>query len=296
MIRLQEVALLEFFADLFPKGFDLNPCTFGECAAPSDDPYLIEMAATGLNTIEIAAVAAASFIIAIALSGLIWSLVHHQRAKNQPESPPKQGLGIKFESIGYTLTRNKKSIINGVSGFVNPGNILAIMGPSGAGKSTFLDILAGKTKSGTVTGSIQFDNVVVSPEIMRNVIGFVDQEDVLMPTLTVRETLMFSAQLRLPESVPTREKKKRVEEVMAALGLTHVADVRVGGHGKRGISGGEKRRVSIGVELVTSPAVIVLDEPTSGLDSYNALSVIRTLSDLAHDAQKTVIFTIHQPR
>ncbi|KAJ3394693.1 hypothetical protein HDU84_006836 [Entophlyctis sp. JEL0112] len=123
-----------------------------------------------------------------------------------------------------------------------------------------------------------------------------------MPTLTVRETLMFSAQLRLPESVSRREKRARVEEVMATLGLTHVADVRVGGSGgggrsaRRGISGGEKRRVSIGVELVTSPAVIVLDEPTSGLDSFNALAVIRTLSDLAHKSQKTVIFTIHQPR
>ncbi|KAJ3349265.1 hypothetical protein HDU83_000648 [Entophlyctis luteolus] len=113
---------------------------------------------------------------------------------------------------------------------------------------------------------------------------------------------MFSAQLRLPESVSRREKRARVEEVMATLGLTHVADVRVGGSGgggrsaRRGISGGEKRRVSIGVELVTSPAVIVLDEPTSGLDSFNALAVIRTLSDLAHKSQKTVIFTIHQPR
>ncbi|KAI8618592.1 P-loop containing nucleoside triphosphate hydrolase protein [Chytriomyces sp. MP71] len=170
------------------------------------------------------------------------------------------------------------------------------MGPSGAGKSTFLDILAGKTKAGNVTGTVQFDGVVVTSDMQRNLIGFVDQEDVLMPALTVRETLLFSAQLRLPESIGYAEKLRRVEEVMATLGLSHVANTRVGGHGKRGISGGEKRRVSIGVELVTSPSVIVLDEPTSGLDSFNALSVIRTLSDLAKVHKKTVIFTIHQPR
>jgi ABC-type multidrug transport system ATPase subunit len=83
-----------------------------------------------------------------------------------------------------------------------------------------------------------------------------------MPCLTVRETLLFSARLRLPESISIDEKRNRVEEVMANLGLTHVADSRIGGDGKRGISGGEKRRVSIGVELVTSPAVLYLDEPT----------------------------------
>lgn len=107
---------------------------------------------------------------------------------------------------------------------------------------------------------------------------------------------MFSANLRLPESMPVAAKRERVEEVLAMLGLTHVADSRIGGPSQRGISGGEKRRVSIGVELVTSPAVLFLDEPTSGLDSYNAHSVVKTICNLAHESGKTILFTIHQPR
>ena len=99
----------------------------------------------------------------------------------------------------------------------------------------------------------------MKPSEIRKIVGFVDQEDLLMPTLTVRETLNFSAQLRLPESVPDLEKRQRVQEVLEELGLLHVADSKVGGNGVRGISGGERRRVSIGVELVTSPAILFLD-------------------------------------
>lgn len=130
----------------------------------------------------------------------------------------------------------------------------------------------------------------------RSMAGYVDQEDLLLDTLTVRETLMFSAQLRLPESVPYTEKLSTVDRTLEILGLSHVANSRIGGGGVRGISGGEKRRVSIGVELVTSPSVLFLDEPTSGLDSYNAFMVVKTLTSLARDAGKTIIFTIHQPR
>jgi ABC-type multidrug transport system ATPase subunit len=133
---------------------------------------------------------------------------------------------------------------------------------SGAGKSTFLDILSGHSKSGTVLGNILVDNVPVPIKKLRKIVGYVDQEDLLLPTLTVRETLMFSACVRLPECITYQEKMKRVEEVMESLGLSHVADEYVGGGGNRGISGGEKRRVSIGIELVTSPPVLLLDEPT----------------------------------
>ncbi|ORY44432.1 P-loop containing nucleoside triphosphate hydrolase protein [Rhizoclosmatium globosum] len=230
------------------------------------------------------------------MAGYLWSFCAYLGAKKRPVPLPQEGVTVSFQNVGYRLKRHKKPIIDGVSGMIKPGHVLAIMGPSGAGKSTFLDILAGKSKSGIVTGSVLFDNIPMSPQLQRNLIGFVDQEDTLMPTLTVRETLMFSAQLRLPESISKEDKIKKVNEVMATLGLSHVANTRVGGHGKRGISGGEKRRVSIGVELVTSPSVIVLDEPTSGLDSFNAIHVIKTLSDLARKLRKTVIFTIHQPR
>lgn len=135
----------------------------------------------------------------------------------------------------------------------------------GAGKSTFLDILAGKSKSGTLAGSVLVNGVKLNPSRFRLISGYVDQEDLLVANLTVRETLLFSANLRLPESVTSQEKENIVDSVLAELGLEHIADSRIGGGGVRGISGGEKRRVSIGMELVTSPGVLFLDEPTSGM-------------------------------
>lgn len=136
----------------------------------------------------------------------------------------------------------------------------------------------------------------MDPRSFKKMSGFVDQEDILLDSLTVRETLLFSAELRLPESVSSVEKGRIVEQTIRSLGLSHVANSRIGGNGIRGISGGEKRRVSIGVELVTSPSVLFLDEPTSGLDSYNAFMVVQTLASLASQGGKTIIFTIHQPR
>lgn len=111
-------------------------------------------------------------------------------------------------------------------------------------------------------GEIRVNGKKLSQREFRSMIGFVDQEDLLLETLTVRETLLFSANLRLPESVTFVEKEKIVQRTLDSLGLTHVANSRIGGGGVRGISGGEKRRVSIGVELVTSPSVLFLDEPT----------------------------------
>ncbi|RKO93672.1 P-loop containing nucleoside triphosphate hydrolase protein [Blyttiomyces helicus] len=170
------------------------------------------------------------------------------------------------------------------------------MGPSGAGKSTLLDILAGKMKKGALTGSVLIGGKQLGTRQMRRVSGYVDQEDFLFPTMTVRESIAFSAHLRLPESIPHDEKERRVDKALVQLGLVHVANSPIGGRRKRGISGGEKRRVSIGVELVKSPSILFLDEPTSGLDSYNAAVVVRTLVDLAHVHGKTIVFTIHQPR
>jgi ABC-type multidrug transport system ATPase subunit len=105
--------------------------------------------------------------------------------------------------------------------------------------------------------------------------GFVDQEELLVPSLTVRETLLFSANLRLPESVTRAEKHAIVDKTLNDLGISHIALSRIGGNDARGISGGEKRRVSIGIELVTSPSILLLDEPTSGLDSFNAKMLVQ---------------------
>ncbi|KAL7750097.1 hypothetical protein RI367_004612 [Sorochytrium milnesiophthora] len=197
-------------------------------------------------------------------------------------------------------TGSSRVILKSVSGVARPGRMLAIMGPSGAGKSSLLDILAHKTKRGTIQGTFMVDGrrVAFPSKSLRTMIGYVDQEDVLLPYLTVRECLMFSVNVRLAESTPAATKAAIVESVMKQLGILEIADSRIGGSGSghRGISGGERRRVSIGIELVTSPAILFLDEPTSGLDSHNAHKLMQTLSLLARDQGKTIICSIHQPR
>ncbi len=160
-----------------------------------------------------------------------------------------------------------KVILDSVSGRVLPGQMMAILGPSGAGKTTLVDILAQKPKSGRVTGTISF------PGATKPRIGFVPQQDVLPPMLTVYEALLFAARLRLPESVSDSEKQSRVLYIMDKLGISEVKNSRIGwgdaGGGKtRGISGGEMRRVSIGLELIASPDVLILDEPTSGMLNF----------------------------
>lgn len=125
--------------------------------------------------------------------------------------------------------------------------------------------------------------------------AYVMQQDVLLPTLTVRETLQYSAELRLPSTFTAEERKRVVEEVILQLGLKECANTRIGDNDHKGCSGGEKRRVSIGVQLLANPSVLFLDEPTTGLDSTSAFQVVRTLKNLARKG-RTIITTIHQPR
>ncbi|ORZ31938.1 hypothetical protein BCR44DRAFT_62443 [Catenaria anguillulae PL171] len=187
-------------------------------------------------------------------------------------------------------------ILHGIDGLVRPGEMLAIMGGSGAGKSTCLDILARRNKSGEVSGHITVNGRELDPREFRQMCGYVDQEDTLMSTLTVEETILYSALLRLPKDMSYEAKCSRVRDTMVELGILHIAKSRIGDATLRGISGGEKRRVSIACELVTSPSILFLDEPTSGLDSYNAHNVIECLRNLARNYNRTIILTIHQPR
>ena len=129
----------------------------------------------------------------------------------------------------------------------------------GAGKTTLIEILSKKSKNGVVTGTVSHPGISSSPRI-----GFVPQQDILPPTLTASEALLFAARLRLPESVSEADKVALVRDVMEKLGIGSIRDVRIGDVGKRGISGGEMRRVSIGLELVALPDILMLDEPTSG--------------------------------
>ncbi|KAI9294554.1 putative ABC transporter [Neoconidiobolus thromboides FSU 785] len=201
---------------------------------------------------------------------------------------------LSFKDICYQI--DDKDILNNVHGIAKPGQVMAIMGASGAGKSTFLDILARRNKSGSISGEICINGQILSNKKFRKIVGFVDQEDILMPTLTVYETILNSALLRLPRDMSLQAKKLRVLECMKELKILKIKDNKIGNSEIRGISGGEKRRVSIACEMVTSPSILFLDEPTSGLDAYNAQNVIECLASLAKNYQRTILFTIHQPR
>lgn len=171
------------------------------------------------------------------------------------------------------------------------------MGPSGAGKTCLLDVLSGRKSVGDVSGSLLVNGQPVDLRAMKHLSGYVYQEDVMLPTLTVRETLLFAVKLRSSAGSQRRRRALQVvEELLGELSLTKVADTRVGGELMRGISGGERRRLSVGLELITEPRILFVDEPTSGLDSNAALLLMNQLRGMAARKNSIVICTIHQPR
>uniref|UniRef100_A0A668AF73 Broad substrate specificity ATP-binding cassette transporter ABCG2 n=1 Tax=Myripristis murdjan TaxID=586833 RepID=A0A668AF73_9TELE len=176
---------------------------------------------------------------------------------------------------------------------MRPG-LNAILGPTGSGKSSFLDVLAARKDPSGLSGEVLIDGAPQPPNF-KCLSGYVVQDDVVMGTLTVRENLRFSAALRLPSSVPQREKEARVNHLIRELGLTKVADSKVGTQMIRGISGGERKRTNIGMELIIDPSVLFLDEPTTGLDASTANSVLLLLKRMASHG-RTIIMSIHQPR
>lgn len=205
---------------------------------------------------------------------------------------------LSFDDIRYKVSGSniEEYILKGISGAVKPGEIMAFLGGSGAGKTTLLDILAMKRKTGQVTGSIKVNGSDIPRKYFTKLIGFVDQDDYLLPTLTVYETVLNSALLRLPRSLSFAAKQARVYQVLEELRILEIKDRVIGNDFERGISGGEKRRVSIACELVTSPLILFLDEPTSGLDANNANNVVECLVRLAKTHNRTLVLSIHQPR
>jgi len=189
-----------------------------------------------------------------------------------------------------------KVIIDHVSGTVQPGQFLAIIGASGAGKTTLLNFLSGREISQNLdrTGKILVNGS--DKDTMKNFSSYsayVQQDDILFQTMTVRECLTFAARLKL--QAREEEKIARVNHMLKTLKLVKCQNTRIGGPLVKGVSGGERKRTSIGVELITDPNLVFLDEPTTGLDSFTATSVMESLSDLASKENRTVISTIHQP-
>ena len=206
-----------------------------------------------------------------------------------------------------------KVILASLSLRFHPGTLTGVMGASGSGKSSLLNAMAARVRrsEAAVSGEVLFNNAPLAPAAARAVVGYVTQHDALLPLLTVFETLHFAARLRLPETMSAERKRTRVQVVIDELGLKERADSMIGadaGAGAdggasgatasraRGVSGGEKRRVSIAQQLLTDPAVLLLDEPTSGLDAFTALNIGSTLARLAAQEGRTVVATLHQPR
>ncbi|CBI18157.3 unnamed protein product, partial [Vitis vinifera] len=207
---------------------------------------------------------------------------------------PMLGGPTKSSDRGSTTeTIQEKTILNGVTGMACPGEILAVLGPSGSGKSTLLNALAGRIQGHCFTGTVLANGRKLTKPVLRRT-GFVTQDDILYPHLTVRETLIFCSLLRLPNTLTKQEKISLADSVIAELGLAKCENTIIGNSFIRGVSGGERKRVSIAHEMLINPSLLILDEPTSGLDSTSAYRLVSTLVSLANKG-KTIVTSMHQP-
>jgi len=217
-------------------------------------------------------------------------------------------IHIKWKNLSYTVgdakRKTSRTILHPQDGEAMPGDLLALMGPSGSGKTSLLNSLAGRLpaqKGAHFAGQVHVNALPIQqlPCPFADIAAYVEQEDNLYALSTCYETLLFQSKFRLPKNVCMDEIEQRIDEVLRQLGLFHVKHTNVGGSSfsgaLRGISGGERKRLSIAMELLHNPQVLFLDEPTTGLDSYQALNVMEKLRQLA-DAKQTVVVSIHQPR
>lgn len=237
--------------------------------------------------------------------------LRNQIAPSHVQSPlagsvANQGLGhdlksytspvtVEFQNVGMKLKSNGKEILAGVTGYYPPGSLVALMGPSGGGKTTFMNALLGRASCAHVSGSVKINGVEGGLTKAANIVGFVPQDDIVFPNLTVYQNIFYNAMLRLPAEVDFKTKQVHVQEVINILGLSHIQNDLVGSPEKRGVSGGQKKRVNIGMELAAMPCIVFMDEPTSGLDGAATLELALCLATL-RESGLTIICVIHQPR
>ncbi|KAG0616226.1 hypothetical protein M758_5G099800 [Ceratodon purpureus] len=225
---------------------------------------------------------------------------------------PKRGmvlpftpLSIAFHHINYFIDMpaemkaqgiadNKLQLLNDISGAFRPGVLTALMGVSGAGKTTLMDVLAGRKTGGYIEGNIWINGHPKKQETFARISGYCEQFDIHSPNVTVHESLLYSAWLRLPKNIKPSVRKAFVEEVMELVELTPQRLALVGLPGVTGLSTEARKRLTIAVELVSNPSIIFMDEPTSGLDARAAAIVMRTVRNTV-DTGRTVVCTIHQP-
>lgn len=219
---------------------------------------------------------------------------HHHHHHHHVSSP---GIHLTWQDLWVTVpdkVSGRRPILRGLTAYVHPAEVLAIMGPSGCGKSTLLDALAGRLDSSTrQTGDILINGR--KQQLAFGTSAYVSQDDALVTTLTVREAVYYSALLQLPDSMSESEKKERAEDTIKEMGLSDAMDTRIGGWNVKGLSGGQKRRVSICIEILRRPKLLFLDEPTSGLDSAASYHVMKRIVKLAQHERISVVASIHQP-
>ncbi|KAL3628510.1 ABC transporter G member 28 [Castilleja foliolosa] len=203
-------------------------------------------------------------------------------------------LEVAFKDLTITLRHKNKHVMRRVTGKILPGRISAVMGPSGAGKTTFLSAVAGKIRGCAITGSVLINGKPDSIHCYKKIVGFVPQDDIVHGNLTVEENLHFNARCRLSQDMPKADKVLVVERVIESLGLQAVRDSLVGTVEKRGISGGQRKRVNVGLEMVMEPSLLILDEPTSGLDSSSSNLLIKALRREALEGVN-ICMVVHQP-
>jgi ABC-type multidrug transport system ATPase subunit len=206
------------------------------------------------------------------------------------------GTTFSWQHVNYTvpIKGGELQLLNDIGGIVKPGHLTALMGSSGAGKTTLLDVLARRKTMGKVEGRVYLNGEALMNDFER-ITGYCEQMDVHQPAVTVREALRFSANLRQPADVPEEEKNDYVETILTLLEMEDIGDAQIGDvESGFGISVEERKRLTIGMELVGKPQLLFLDEPTSGLDAQSSYNIIRFIRKLA-DAGWPVLCTIHQP-
>ncbi|AQK96514.1 ABC transporter G family member 40 [Zea mays] len=206
----------------------------------------------------------------------------------------KYSVDMPQEMKGQGVQEDRLELLKSISGSFRPGVLTALMGVSGAGKTTLMDVLAGRKTGGYIEGDIRISGYPKKQETFARVSGYCEQNDIHSPQVTVYESLLFSAWLRLPKDVDSNKRKIFIEEVMELVELKPLRNALVGLPGVNGLSTEQRKRLTIAVELVANPSIIFMDEPTSGLDARAAAIVMRTVRNTV-DTGRTVVCTIHQP-
>ncbi|KAM0939679.1 putative ABC-type sulfate transporter [Dioscorea sansibarensis] len=232
-------------------------------------------------------------------------IISSGKESSVPMILPFQPLSLTFSNVNYyvdiaietkskEVQSNRLQLLSNVSGSIRPGVLTALVGVSGAGKTTLLDVLAGRKTQGYIEGCINVSGYPKKQESFARVSGYCEQFDIHSPYVTVYESLLFSAWLRLAPKISQKQRKMFVEEVMELVELNTLRNALVGSPGVDGLSTEQRKRLTIAVELVANPSIIFMDEPTTGLDARSAAIVMRTVRNTV-DSGRSVLCTIHQP-